>query len=368
MRIYCYIACSMMLIVSCGSKDYGIYPQSEENRVDYRNYAEKQIAYAEMFDFEDSRSAVPLASGPSIFGTPAEDAMRTLWNSVYTEVSESFERQLDQQSYFLAYKDYLIRRKEVDLFKKNIAYSILLDTLNANQVTQFNVGKEFISRLRQSIDYEDHTFRYIRFGDIRRLKSITYGVQYYNLTSSTDSILLSTAVSNAINDWNEYLLIPFEEIQGDNYHLVIYVDEDDSDISTSNSDANINICAEGDKKNYANATVVFNKDEINQIQIFPSFFDPNNKFDRAGILRHELGHILGLLHTCHNLEAPGDIECGGFNPDDGVYDIMTGHHYNSESVMKSLDECCFYNDFALKIHPRYDGEYIYKALAPIAVE
>ena len=46
------------------------------------------------------------------------------------------------------------------------------------------------------------------------------------------------------------------------------------------------------------------------LKIDKSYFNPNSKFDKVGILRHELGHILGYRHE--QIAAPADrfVACG----------------------------------------------------------
>lgn len=85
--------------------------------------------------------------------------------------------------------------------------------------------------------------------------------------------------------------------------------------------------------------------EVRDITIFPAF-GKDKKFNKQGIIRHELGHILGLVHTCHDegviekLRCPQEI----FGPN--VNDIRKNRTetYDFNSVMKSLSEACEYGD------------------------
>lgn len=45
-------------------------------------------------------------------------------------------------------------------------------------------------------------------------------------------------------------------------------------------------------------------DDDHFLEVFPDFFSPNMGFDRAGVIRHEVGHILGYRHE-HILGVPG---------------------------------------------------------------
>lgn len=51
-----------------------------------------------------------------------------------------------------------------------------------------------------------------------------------------------------------------------------------------------------------------------QVNVFPSYFSPNLSFDRVGVLRHEIGHVLGFRHE-HIGNIPGcRVEGGTFQP------------------------------------------------------
>ena len=66
-----------------------------------------------------------------------------------------------------------------------------------------------------------------------------------------------------------------------------------------------------------------------KVLIDPSFFDPNLSYDRKGVLRHELGHVLGFRHEHIRSGAPAicpdeDLD-GTFNLTD--YDPQSVMHY-----------------------------------------
>lgn len=64
-----------------------------------------------------------------------------------------------------------------------------------------------------------------------------------------------------------------------------------------------------------------------RVLIDPSFFSDSLRFDRVGVLRHELGHVLGFRHEHISGSAPA--QC----PDEDIADtsILTG--YDPHSVM-----------------------------------
>jgi hypothetical protein len=63
------------------------------------------------------------------------------------------------------------------------------------------------------------------------------------------------------------------------------------------------------------------------VQIGPSFFSPALGFDQAGVLRHELGHVLGFRHEHIRSEAPAIC------PDEPLGTTIKLSDYDPRSVM-----------------------------------
>jgi hypothetical protein len=61
--------------------------------------------------------------------------------------------------------------------------------------------------------------------------------------------------------------------------------------------------------------------------IDPSFFSPNLRFDKTGVLRHELGHVLGFRHEHIRSGAPAVC------PGEPLYDTVELTEYDPRSVM-----------------------------------
>lgn len=67
--------------------------------------------------------------------------------------------------------------------------------------------------------------------------------------------------------------------------------------------------------------------ERREVLIDPSFFAANLGFDRTGVLRHELGHVLGFRHEHIRSEAPA------LCPDEPLGNTINLTDYDPQSVM-----------------------------------
>lgn len=63
------------------------------------------------------------------------------------------------------------------------------------------------------------------------------------------------------------------------------------------------------------------------VLIDPSYYDDNLRFDRVGVLRHELGHVLGFRHEHIRSGAPPDC------PDEELFGTTPLTSYDPRSVM-----------------------------------
>lgn len=64
-----------------------------------------------------------------------------------------------------------------------------------------------------------------------------------------------------------------------------------------------------------------------RLLIDPSYFDPDLGFDKVGVLRHELGHVLAFRHEQIRSEAPSTC------PDEDTTNTMDLTAYDPQSVM-----------------------------------
>jgi len=77
------------------------------------------------------------------------------------------------------------------------------------------------------------------------------------------------------------------------------------------------------------AAAFFPTDPINRrrVLIDPSFYAPALSFDRVGVMRHELGHVLGFRHEHIRSERPPGC------PDEDTYGTINLNDYDPDSVM-----------------------------------
>lgn len=64
-----------------------------------------------------------------------------------------------------------------------------------------------------------------------------------------------------------------------------------------------------------------------RVLIDPSYFDPNMGFNQTGVLRHELGHVLGFRHEHIRSGAPAGC------PDEDMFGTINLGDYDPKSVM-----------------------------------
>ena len=89
------------------------------------------------------------------------------------------------------------------------------------------------------------------------------------------------------------------------------------------------VVREFDAKGGFIAAAFFPNDPVDRrrVLIDPSFYSPTLGFDRVGVLRHELGHVLGFRHEMIRSEAPPGC------PDEDTYGTINLTDYDPSSVM-----------------------------------
>ena len=303
--------------------------------------------------------------GTSALKNEAALALKQLWEERYQTALADLQQQLRREGDYYRTEDYLLREEDIEVFSRHAAYEDLKDHFTGAYVRQHDLPTDFANQFRESVTREYHAFRYRRFVEILEKGALSYRVVSNPHLTTADRVAFTDALSQAVDEWNAYLQFSFVEVTGPS-DLVVTFAEFDADYTEKYTLGAGTTCMAADTvARYANATLLFAPDGVNKIVVYPAFFDLNNKFNRTGILRHELGHILGLLHTCHLRDAPSAVGCGLYRPDNGkAYFASTDQPYSDRSVMKNPTECCYFKDFDLLIDPIYDGAFIYQQLSP----
>lgn len=88
-----------------------------------------------------------------------------------------------------------------------------------------------------------------------------------------------------------------------------------------------------------------------RVLVDPSYFDSN--FDKAGIFRHELGHVLGFRHEHLRPEAPGDC------PDEDPANTIDLTQYDPKSCMHYLCGGITETALAISVLDRHAAQMVY---------
>jgi len=94
-------------------------------------------------------------------------------------------------------------------------------------------------------------------------------------------------------------------------------------------DGTLFVVREFDARGTFIAAAFFPSDPTNRRRVLvdPSFYSPQLHFDKVGVLRHELGHVLGFRHEQIRSEAPPGC------PDEDTYGTINLGDYDPRSVM-----------------------------------
>jgi hypothetical protein len=148
---------------------------------------------------------------------------------------------------------------------------------------------------------------------------LTYAVlrQTFAIGGKEGYELAARSMKKATADWEKTCGVKFVH----NHEL------DTSDKLTL--DGVVFVVREFDAKGEFIASAFFPNDPVNRrrVLIDPSFYSPKLGFDKVGVLRHELGHVLGFRHEMIRSEAPPGC------PDEDTYGTINLTDYDPRSVM-----------------------------------
>jgi hypothetical protein len=177
-----------------------------------------------------------------------------------------------------------------------------------------------ISRLKLSADESGRPFRW------RKGLVLTYAVRrcykpdgYGEFTSAEEYQAVVDAMHGATRDWENTCGVNFEHLQT----------LDDGAEGAAGTAGPLFEVVRLDTKAQIVASAFFPSSPSQQrrVIIYPSFFSPELGFPQVGVLRHELGHVLGFRHEHIDSHAPA--ECHGEIPGH----VIDATQYDPRSVM-----------------------------------
>jgi hypothetical protein len=180
---------------------------------------------------------------------------------------------------------------------------------------------EIAVRVQGEPDAEGHGLLGIeRNGKILRWrpgKTLTYCVWHQTFQTDAEYEATVDGMTEATSNWESICGIRFEHLRGK-----------DKDANLTFGDVDFPVLRQlGGGSTIAMA--FFPDDPLREriVWVFDGYFDPGSSFDPAGVLRHELGHVLGFRHEHIRPEAP-DL----FNPESTAHTVEITE-YDPKSVM-----------------------------------
>lgn len=235
-----------------------------------------------------------------------------------TETLESVKKrlapkqvELDGETYWIAEGDQLLDEGQLDLYVEQLNVKEQQKKLRGDAAA---LGEAPLARNMSALVVVSQNGKIVRW---KEGKVLTYCVLRNTFGSEDEYLLARQSVEKATKAWSDTCGIEFRHEMGK-----------DNSPSTKVEDVVFTV-RKIDSGGRFIAAAFFPNDPPARRRVFldPSFFADDLGFDKVGVLRHELGHVLGFRHEHIRSEAPASC----FDEDLDDLTLLTG--YDPQSVM-----------------------------------
>jgi hypothetical protein len=220
--------------------------------------------------------------------------------------------EIDGETYYVAEGDQLLDEDELPLYVEQLNIREQQKKLHSDQAALGEAGVG--GAVKQLIGMTGADGKLIRWRDG---KILTYCVLKNTFADDEEYLLARQSVEKATKAWQDTCGIEFRHV----------VTKDTS--PTTQVKGVVFTVRKIDALGRFIASAFFPNDPParRRVLIDPSFFSKDLGFDRVGVLRHELGHVLGFRHEHISADAPAAC------PDEDLTDTKPLTGYDPKSVM-----------------------------------
>lgn len=236
---------------------------------------------------------------------------------------------IDQETFWVAEGDLLLDEDQLELYAQQLNLKEKQRELRGDAAALGEVSVDVTNSELMGISEDGKLVRW------RDGKVLTYCVLKNTFGSDQEYLLARQGMDQATTAWQDTCGIEFR-------HLA---DKDAS--QTTQVDGVVFTVRKIDAGGQFIASAFFPNGPMNRrrVLIDPSFFD-DLEYDRVGVLRHELGHVLGFRHehirsgapaACPDEDLVDTIELTGFDPK-SVMHYFCGGLGSSELLISQVDK------------------------------
>jgi len=218
---------------------------------------------------------------------------------------------LDGETYWIAEGDQLLDEDQLEIYVEQLNLKEQQKQLVKDTAA---MGVSSIDPNRSALVGVLQNGKLVRWKEGKVLK---YCVLKNTFADNAEYLLVRQSIEKATQAWEDTCGINFD-------HVV------SKDTSTTTKPSGVTFTVRKiDAGGRFIAAAFFPNDPPDRRRVFidPSFFADNVGFDRVGVLRHELGHVLGFRHEHIRADAPAAC------PDEDLEDTLDLTAYDPKSVM-----------------------------------